>query len=391
MISGRDDPFRWLLDEAAPFWADLAWDERHGGYVSRLSPDGAPTRDDPKTTLVHARMLLTCAHVLKHGGAETCRAGAHQAFAYLTATLWNEDRGGFVKAVAADGAAEGPGAEPVLDAYDHAFVLLGLAALHEVEPAGEARSWIERTRGALLGLADERAGGYHENSRAFDPGEAYPLPRRQNPHMHLLEAFLALREATGETRWIEEARAMLDLFDNRFLDNGTGSLREFLDRDLNEAPAPLGRIREPGHQFEWVWLLDRYAALSGDRSRNEAARALYGFGTAHGVLTDGPLAGGVLEAVSPSGEPITPSLLLWPQTEGVKAHLARYEATGETAFLRKAQALMRLIFESFVRDGQPLWRNQIDAEGRTMERDAPTRLLYHVALAVTEGRRLGAW
>src|SRR2546430_13023820 len=44
------------------------------------------------------------------------------------------------------------------------------------------------------------------------------LPRRQNPHMHLLEALLALHVATGEKNWLRRAGALVDLFKRRFAD-----------------------------------------------------------------------------------------------------------------------------------------------------------------------------
>src|SRR3546814_13925869 len=64
-------------------------------------------------------------------------------------------------------------------------------------------------------------------------------------HMHLLEACLALHEATKETAYLDRAGLLLDLFRDRFL--VTGSLREFFTDDLRPAPGDAGRIVEPGH------------------------------------------------------------------------------------------------------------------------------------------------
>ena len=57
------------------------------------------------------------------------------------------------------------------------------------------------------------------------------LPRRQNPHMHLLEALLALHVATGEKNWLRRAGALVDLFKRRFVDPQTGALIEFFGED----------------------------------------------------------------------------------------------------------------------------------------------------------------
>jgi mannose-6-phosphate isomerase len=391
LASGTRNPQHWLYSDALPFWTARALDERYGGFFDRLSQTGEPYVDDPKTTLVQARMLFTCAHARLAGGGAECEAGAEAALAFLTAHLFDREAGGFFRAVGRSGDAAAADADRVKDAYDHAFVLLGLGAYFRLNPSQVVRTWIKRTFSWFHeALFDEATGGYHEDSRVHVPGEAYPLPRRQNPHMHLFEALLALYEATGERIWLDHARRILSLFRTYFFDRRTGSVREFLDHRLDQAPRPLGCIREPGHQFEWVWLLQRYAALSGENSE-EHASSLYGFGLNTGLHQTGPLAGAVYDEVAQSGAPLKTSLLLWPQTEGVKAHLARFESTKDSGAMALATSLARLIFANYIATDTPVWRNQIDTEGRTLQADAPTRLLYHVAMFITEGHRLGAW
>jgi mannose-6-phosphate isomerase len=384
-------PTRWLIDEALPFWMSDAADRR-GGFFERLAPDGIPYGADPKSTLVQARMLFTLSHASFAGAGVECLSGASIAFDFMTQRLFDPREGGFFRAVGPDGDPRGPGANLIKDTYDHSFVLLGLAALHRVRPDPEVMTWIERTWEYLHGtLFDPVNGGYHEDSRACGPAEDYPLPRRQNPHMHLFEALLSLYEATGRHGWLEHAERILHVFRTYLYDRETGSLREFLGPDLRQAPGAAGLIREPGHQFEWAWLLHRYAVLSGDRSAREHAEALYRFGTKHGVRSSGPFAGAAYDEIEPSGKPIKTTMLLWPQTEAVKAHLALFERTGEAAYLAAAKQSIGLMFEHFISGEQPIWRNQIDEEGRTLQPDAPTRLLYHVIMSILEGERLAAW
>ncbi|MEF2549955.1 AGE family epimerase/isomerase [Aurantimonas sp. A2-1-M11] len=385
-------PDLWLHQQAMPFWIGRAQDPQHGGFVDRLSAGGEPYVEDPKTTLVQARMLFTCAHARLNGGGSECVDGAETALAFLTDHLRDPVDGGFFRAVGRDGDPAAPGANRVKDAYDHSFVLLGLAAWLRLGASDAAQTMLEETFAWFHGtLFDPATGGYHEDDRVTRPSEPYPLPRRQNPHMHLFEALLALYEATGEARWLDHSRRILGVFEAHFFDADTGSLREFLDRDLGEAPPPAGRIREPGHQFEWVWLLHRYAALSGDRRFDPHAAVLYRFGWNHGTHRGGRLGGGVYDEIDPSGAPMAVSMLLWPQTEGIKAHLARAESAGDREGMTRARQLSALMFKNHIAADRPIWRNQIDLDGRTLQPDAPTRLLYHVAMAIIEGQRLGAW
>src|SRR3546814_14300515 len=87
--------------------------------------------------------------------------------------------------------------------------------------------------------------------------------------MHLLEAFLALYEASGEAHWLARAQSIHDLFRRHFLQQG--QLVEFFDADWREVPQDgrdgARRLREPGHFFEWAWLLHRLALLTGEIGR----------------------------------------------------------------------------------------------------------------------------
>src|SRR5690606_23146238 len=101
--------------------------------------------------------------------------------------------------------------DPAEDAYDHAFVLLALAHAHA---AGHDRA-MQLGREALgfldTYLADPRSGGFLEE------GGGRGL-RRSNPHMHLLEAFLAWHELTGDPHYLERAADIVSLFRERFFD-----------------------------------------------------------------------------------------------------------------------------------------------------------------------------
>ena len=50
------------------------------------------------------------------------------------------------------------------------------------------------------------------------------------------------------------------------IDPATGALREFFDAERHSAPRYQGRIVEPGHEFEWAWLLLRWAGAEHARA-----------------------------------------------------------------------------------------------------------------------------
>ena len=147
--------------------------------------------------------------------------------------------------------------------------------------------------------------------------------------------------------------------------------------------------REPGHQCEWAWLLGREAELGGDPALRETAAKLMAFADRCGFSGAGPLKGAAFDAVSADGAVMEPSFLLWPQTEAIKA-LALRHRTGEAAAGTRARALLCLMFEGWFA-GHAAFVNQLDAAGESLWSEAPSRLLYHVTLALTEGARAGLW
>jgi len=79
--------------------------------------------------------------------------------------------------------------------------------------------------------------------------------RESNPHMHLLEACLAWAEIGGDPGWTSWVRRLAELAVSRFIRKDSGAIGESYTAAWQPAPGLAGRIIEPGHQFEWAWLL----------------------------------------------------------------------------------------------------------------------------------------
>src|SRR4029453_3037871 len=140
-----------------------------------------------------------------------------------------------------------------------------------------------------------------------------------NPHMHLLEASLAAHDATQESRFLDLARDLANLFRSRFFDGRT--LAEFFTEDCQRPPGPEGRIVEPGHQLEWAWILAAYQRVSGADVTSQA-EALVAFSEAHGV---DPRTQVTFNTVRDDGTAIDRGSRTWPNTERIKGHLALFE------------------------------------------------------------------
>ena len=366
----------WIGGTLVPAWAAAVVDPARPGFIEWMRPDFTPVPGEKRTTLVTARLIHVFSHAHCLDPAGPGLAAARHGLDFLLNACRGPD-GRFRHVVTASGA--------VLDArsdlYDLAFVLFGLG-------------WYARAAGdrTVLAIADAVA-GFIETELA-DPAGGFAedtlgtLPRRQNPHMHLLEAFLLLAEVAPGGAWTGRAEAIVALFRRQLFDRETRSLGEFFDAAWRPAAGEAGALREPGHHFEWCWLLHHHARLTGDDGARDLADRLFDFGCAHGLAPDHPR-GAAFDEIDRAGRVMKPSKLLWPQTELLKALIARREFGRGKASDPAMADILGIIFGHYVDAGTGRWLNQLDAAGAPIRADVPVRVLYHLMFALAEYARAG--
>lgn len=373
------DPLRQhLLEQLLPAWAEHGRDRAHGGWHVFLEPDLSPSpTSDFRRLVVQTRQLfsMSVAHQL---GADTwALQAAHDSFEHLLRTFRDPVNGGFYFTTEPDGSPR----QPEKDTYAHAFVLLSFATYFAATGEAEALRHADDTLAVLdAHLAEPRTGGFAEGAKAdWSPLEPAP-ERRQNPHMHLLEAFLALHDATGRSDYLERARAMIQLFRAHFYDPATATIGEYFDDGWAPAAGERGGHVEPGHHFEWIWLLHQYARASGETDVLDAADAIYRKTLAHGMTAGGLAA---IDGMDRAGKPRDTDQRAWPQTELLKTLAVRAEWGDEDARAR-LDAVWAHCVDTRVDRATGMWREKLDVNGACVERRYFAATVYHVVLAVTE-------
>ncbi len=370
MTALRDTAMRvrlWLNEAAWPLWIDRGIDH-DGLFFEQLDFAGQPDLTSRRRIRVQGRQLFAFSQALA-AGHESARAPLARGLATIEAKCWGTDgKPGWIHTLTPDGQP----LDTLRDTYDQAFMLFGLAAAARVG-LPRARVLAERTVAFLDdSLADAKAGGFLE-------GVPPSLPRRSNPHMHLMEAMLALHDVTGEARWLERADRIAALFESRFFDHQAGTLGEYFTRDLILAGGQSGASVEPGHHFEWSWLLHRLADAGG-RNHREQANALYSFGLRHGIGSSGF----AIDECVKSGKQLRLSRRTWPQTELIKAHLANGAHDD-------AARVTDMVLGSYLATRVPgLWVDQFDAAGQASADVVPASTLYHLVVAFEELLRVAA-
>lgn len=358
----------WLAESCFPLWAEHGLTPA-GYFPEALSLQHDEIARDVTRVRVQARQTYVFTEAWRLGWKrDTAARLVHAGVSVLTGPAI-APTGLPGKTLHADGRGFADGSA---DLYDTAFVLYALAeAARGPGPAAPAMAAAADILAALDRLGrDPVNGGYAEQLPA-------PQTRLQNPHMHLLEACLALHRADPDGGHLARASEIIDLFESRFTAGDGGLLGEKFTADWSSPDGEDGGFVEPGHQFEWVWLLHTWARLA-NKPLPEAAQRLYAF--ACSTLDE---AGRACQQVTRSGAPHDSSRRTWPQTEALKAHLAMFEQRGDARYATAACRSFDVLMDEYLtEDGG--WIDHFAADGSVLARDMPASTGYHVVLAFAE-------
>ena len=367
-LSGRLDD--WLDVSALPLWWSLGADHSRGGFHEHLSLSGRPV-DGVRRARVQMRQVYVYAAAGAAGWGGPWRQAVEHGLDYFESRYRRSD-GLFRTIVDSAGA---PVDETAM-LYDQAFALLGWATAAQ---ATRRREFEAKACDLLDRIKDQRTcalGGFAE------AGERSHL---SNPHMHLLEAALAWMAVGESSRWEALAQEIVDLALSRFIDPERGYIREHFDAAWRPAAGDAGRIVEPGHQFEWSWLLGRWFKLTRDRAALEAARVLF----KHGVAGVDPRRGVAVDSLDDDFQVRDAQARLWPQTERLKAALllSELDPLQRRFYEAEAAAAARSLLGYLQAPVLGIWRDKLSADGAWKDEPAPASSLYHIACAIWEFRR----
>jgi mannose-6-phosphate isomerase len=164
---------------------------------------------------------------------------------------------------------------------------------------------------------------------------------------------------------------LIDLFDQKFLPAGGDVLAEFYDDKWVRFAD--GDAFEPGHHFEWVWLLTRHSAMTGmavdERIDGLLRKAKLGV-DADGRVVDQMVANG----------PVARTYRLWPAMEAAKAFAVAQGSMARPAGVADVlSAAWQTFIELAVSGG---WIDRVDDNGTVLVDHMPASSLYHICTAL---------
>lgn len=283
----------------------------------------------------------------------------------------------------------GPDGQPrsgIKRAYDHAFAVLALAEVYRV--GGDVRfrdaalsAWTDTERG----FTDPAGGLYNECNRDFSP---MPGARTQNPLMHMFEALLTLRAASGDARAEAGARRLGDFVANKLLQghaDGGAHIPEWYDEHWTPLPTKeAGGYVDLGHQFEWCHLFTTGAVVSPVYA--PVAERLMGNALATAYDEND---GGCAMRAYPEGVEPDRRKGWWQQAECLHGLMVMAQTTSRTDLWRRYEQTLALVKRQLVDEVHGGWRSAqaLPCQGGSCldEQPDPYHMvrLHHAALKVT--------
>ena len=362
-----------LIHRWVPKWYGAFSDPR-GGFYERLGKGFKPVLTGQRRLVTQCRQLSIYSHAQAAGSGRFPQLGAQFDFIL---SHYHDPQTGLWHFALEDSFAV---ADRTCDLYALSFVIFACSHYHRATGDDRARDAAHQ----VLQLIDrqfrfEDQPGFAE---ALDSrGRPVPKIRRQNPHMHLFEACVFAYDAWRNEAYKLMADELLDLFRRYFFDAQTAALPEFYSDALHPHFEQGGRL-EPGHYFEWVWLIKKYGALIGqpDLEGNICAQLLdwanrYGWDDRFG---------GIYDVVAIDGTVIADTKRIWPFCEALKANsLMLNEAGDRQAAKDRVTDMVRVFSEKYMQE-RGFWTEWLTRDLMPVTDYMPGTTPYHVYFGIVE-------
>ncbi|MDY7560936.1 AGE family epimerase/isomerase [Pseudomonas sp. 10B1] len=331
----------------APGHAD--WLSREGNRLLAFAkaaklPQGFGNLDDEGHLPEHAQAetmntaRMTHSFALAHiAGIPGCAALIDHGIAALRGPLRDAEHGGWFATPLASGA------DDAKAAYLHAFVALAASSAVVADRPGASELLADAIDVLETHFWSTEEGALRESfARDWSHEEAY---RGANSNMHGTEAFLALADVTGDSKWLDRALSIVERVIHTHAAANSFQVVEHFSLNWQALPdynqdnpadgfRPFGTT--PGHAFEWSRLLlhleaaRQQAKLPTPHWLLEDATLLFKGACQNGWNVDG--APGIVYTLDWQNRPVVRHRLHWTHAEACASAAALLQRTGEKQY-----------------------------------------------------------
>lgn len=393
-----------LQDKIIPFWMERSIDNIYKGYLTSFDENGNPGDSSGKYIVTQSRMLWGFSHLslfVEDKWKVKMELAARQGYEFIRDHFWDEEYGGFYWKVNRDGSV----ADPSKLTYGEGFAIYALSEYALRFQDEEALRYAEKTFDLLqLYAADTEYGGYYENIEKdwqISEGGAWAGDRKSlDIHMHLMEAFTTLYEASGKEihrrKLTECMKLILEHMVN--LEKGYGYNQFDLkfqkipainimrtwnaERETNDVIEVPTDTTSYGHNVELSWLMDYAYRILGEGTHSVLKKLLdhsllYGYDYKYG---------GVYRDGIADQEVLVTDKEWWQNFEALVGYSNGYVMFGEEKYWDAFLRTWKFVKEKFLNLEVGESRQLLDREGNVIVGNMgnPWKGIYHTGRALSE-------
>jgi mannose-6-phosphate isomerase len=343
-----------FMNVIVPLWQGAGWNAEMALPYEALDAQHQPLPPQRYRAMACARQLFLFSSFIGHPQVADAGIRAAALFRSLQQHFHDAEHGGWFYSIDPQGAP----LDRRKDLYTHAFIIFACAHYW----AKVREPLVESVLNAALHVVAEQfadGDGLYESVLDEDWSSlgAGPL---QNPLMHLAEAFLATLEVREDAQTLAALDALAEAMQRRFVDIEHGVM---LEKPLDA----VDNWSEPGHQFEWFYLLESSEHLRGTPLHRSLTTA---FAHAEEQGVD-QVTGAVVAMLEVDGSVKDGTQRIWAQAEYLRALTLRPDS--EALLARQLNALQ----QRFLHPAG--WNECLDSQGRVSRSDMPSTTPYHLA------------
>jgi len=343
-----------FMDVIVPLWQGPGWNAEMALPFEALDAQHQPLAPQRYRAMACARQLFLFSSFMGHPQVPDADVRAAALFRSLQRHFHDAEHGGWFYSIDPQGAP----LDRRKDLYTHAFIVFACAHYW----AKVREPLVESVLNAALNVVAQRfsdGDGLYESVLAEDWSslDAGPL---QNPLMHLAEAFLATLDVREDADTLAALDNLADAMQRRFVDIEHGVM---LEKPLDA----VDNWSEPGHQFEWFYLLESSEHLRGTPLHGSLTTA-FAHAQAQGV---DQTTGAVAAMLEVDGSVKDGTQRIWAQAEYLRALTLR--PGSEALLARQLNALQHRFLHPTG------WNECLDDQGQISRSDMPSTTPYHLA------------
>jgi cellobiose epimerase len=346
-----------LGTKAMTFWKLHGVDPVYGGFLGTLDRNGTKTTPTYKGIVQEARHLWTFSMYYKRREAtDSIKALADNLYNFITTYCINPADDRFYVTVTETGSPRTATHQLYMD--DFAIYGLSQYALSFNNTAAVQYA-LKCFRSIDKSMHDSVYGGYNQT------GEPWVLSggaKETNTHMHIMETFTTLYEATRDTLVKSRLAEMVNVMINKIRQPQGYNANDF---KLDWTPLSTGTVSF-GHDLEAVWLLMEAARVLGIPDDSAIIAAAKAIGTLSAEKGWHAVKGGYFSKGQVTGKVTDSSKVWWIQAEALEGLWWMYKFTKDTTYFNRMEGTLSWIEQYQLNQTTGEWYATCNTSGSTL-------------------------